>query len=161
MTLNCRPILLTLLLLAAIGTALGADAESDRAVHYPLTMARMQAFYGAYLKLIQAAVRDPKLDDALETDADEPAAKTIARLEAQPEIKKALAEAGLTPRQYVYTNLAYMGAAFGAAYQQTTHGKLDKAYDAANVDFYKAHKAALDAMAAKAQQQAQALFGGG
>ncbi|HET6806414.1 MAG TPA: hypothetical protein VFH59_13335 [Frateuria sp.] len=159
MSLNCRSILLTLLLLATAGTALGADAEGDRAVHYPLTMARVQAFYDAQLKLIEAAVRDPKLGDAVEMDASEPTAKTIARLEAQPAIKKALAEAGLTPQQYVYTSVAYMGAAFGVIYQQNAHGKLDKAYDADNVAFFKAHKATLEAMAKKVQQQAQALAG--
>lgn len=160
MSLHFRSILLMLLLLATTGTALGTDAQGDRAVHYPLTMARVQAFYDAQLNLIRAAVRNPKLGDAVETDASEPAAKTIARLEAQPEIKKALAKAGLTPQQYVYTSIAYMSAAFGVLYQQNAHGKLDKAYDADNVAFFKAHKATLDAMAAKAQQQAQALAGG-
>jgi hypothetical protein len=159
MSLNCRSILLMLVLLAVAGTAFGADAEGDRAVHYPLTMARMQAFYDAQLNLMRAAVRDPKLGDAIETDASEPTAKTIARLQAQPQIRKALADAGLTPRQYVYTTVAYMGAAFGLAYQQSAHGKLDKVYDPANVAFFKAHKQALEAMAAKAQQQAQALMG--
>jgi len=161
MSLNYRSIVLALVLLAAAGTASAADAEGDRAVHYPLTMARMQAFYDAQLNLIQAAERDPKLGDAVETDASEPAAKTIARLEAQPQIRKALADAGLTPRQYVYISVAYMGAAFGLVYQQNAHGKLDTVYDAANVAFFKAHKQALEAMAAKTQQQAQALAGGG
>lgn len=160
MPLNRRSILLTLLLLAAAGTALGTDAEGDRAVHYPLTMARVQAFYDAQLKLIEAAVHDPKLGDAVETDASEPTAKTIARLEAQPAIRKALAEAGLTPQQYVYTSVAYMSAAFGVLYQQNTHGKLDEAYDPANVAFFRAHKATLEAMATRVQQQAQALAGG-
>lgn len=159
MSLHCRSIVLTLLLLATAGTALGADAEGDRALHYPLTMGRVQAFYDAQLKLMQVAMHDPALGDAIETNASEPTAKTIARLEAQPAIKKALAEAGLTPRQYVYTSVAYMGAAFGVLYQQNAHGKPDKAYDADNVAFFKAHKAALDAMANKVQQQAQALAG--
>lgn len=161
MSLNYRSILLALMLLAVASTAPAADAEGDHAVHYPLTVARMQAFYDAQLNLIRAAVRDPKLGDAIETDASEPTAKTIARLEAQPQIRKALADAGLTPRQYVYTSVAYMGAAFGLVYQQNAHGKLDKVYDEANVAFFKAHKQALEAMAAKTQQQAQALAGGG
>src|SRR5690242_1634279 len=59
MSLNYRSILLALVLLAAAGTASAADAEGDRAVHYPLTMARMQAFYDVQLNLIQAAERDP------------------------------------------------------------------------------------------------------
>jgi hypothetical protein len=152
--------LLTLALLAGTGHA-AADVASDPATHYPLTMPRMQALYRAQLNLIKASTAHPELGDSLESDADEPATAAITRLQAHPEFTRALADAGLTAKEFVYINRSYMSGAFGVTYRQTMHGQLDKAYDAANVDFCQTHQKELDGLQDRFQQQIEALVGSG
>lgn len=146
-----RLVAFTLVLLGVTGAACAGSAD-DAATHYPLTMERIHAYVAAMGNLAKAEARDPKLADSLEklTDADTPTATVIAGYEASPAATQAIKAAGLTPQQFVYIGAAFLGATFGFAYQQQTHGKLDKVYDAANVEFYKAH-----------QKELEAIFGAG
>jgi len=57
-------------------------------------------------KLEQLQVTDPKDGSPLPLD------KAVARVSAVPEFKKALAAAGLAPREYVVFSLALIGASF-------------------------------------------------
>jgi hypothetical protein len=124
-------------------------------------MARMQAYVAAVGNLAKAAAHDSELADSLDnlSDADTPTATVIAGYEASPAAKQALKAAGLTPQQFVYIASAFSAAAFGLAYQQQTPEKLDKVYDAANVEFYKAHRKELEVMFGKGTKQMQAPSG--
>jgi hypothetical protein len=148
-----------LVLLGIAGGGVRAASGDDDDFHYPLTTARMQAYFNAMLNLGEAACKDSKLAVIIErqSDAKTPTATVIAGYEGSPTAKQAFKAAGLTTQEFVHIGDAYTAAAFGLAYQQQTHGKLDtKVYDAANVEFFKAHQKELEAMLAKGTKEREA-----
>lgn len=143
---------------ASAAPAAASDSAGDKAMHYPLTMVKVRAFYQAQLNIMKAASHDPKLVNSMSSDADATFEETVARYEKQPAIKKAIEQAGLTTVDYVSIINAYMGAAFGAAYEKMKpDGPLPKVYDRHNIDFFKAHEKELKAMQKKFKSQVQQL----
>ena len=154
-----RYLLASALVLLGIAGGDVRAASGDGDFHYPLTTARMQAYINAMLNLGDAACKDPKLAALLDrqSDANTPTATIIAGYENSPTAKQAFKAAGLTTQEFVHIGDAYMSAAFGLAYVQQTHGKLNTTvYDAANVEFFKAHQKELDAMLAKGTKEREA-----
>ncbi|HET6725159.1 MAG TPA: hypothetical protein VFH85_04055 [Gammaproteobacteria bacterium] len=148
---SCGLLCIVLAFAATVSAAPAAasDAAGDKALHYPLTMAKMHAFYEAQLNIMKAAFasKDPKLVDSMSMDADASFDETVAKFEKQPAIKKAIEQAGLTTAEYVSITDAYMGAAFGAAYvKMKPDAPLPKVYDRHNIDFFKTHEKDLKAM---------------
>lgn len=151
-------VLCVLAAVVAAAPALAADSGASQAVHYPLTMAKVRAYFTAQINMFKAvaASKDPKLADRMSIDGNMSFGQTVARYDAPP-FRQAIAKAGLTPRDYVSISYAYIGAAFGTAYEKMKHGQLDKAYDRRNVDFYKAHAQELTAMQKQFMAEAQKL----
>jgi hypothetical protein len=145
MTAKNHLLAFSLVLLGLAGVVRAADEDG---VHYPLTMARAEAYFNALLNLGKAAQKDSKLSDTIDkiSDASTPTTTIIAAYESSPSAKQAFKAAGLTTQQFVYIGNALLSCAFGTAYEQQTHGKLDKVYDAANVAFCKAHEKDIKAM---------------
>jgi hypothetical protein len=152
-----------LVLLGIAGGGVRAASGVADNFHYPLTTARMQAYFNAMLNLGDAACKDPNLAAIIDrqSDAKTPTATVIAGYENSPTAKQAFKAAGLTTQEFVHIGDAYTSAAFGLAYVQQTHGKLDtKVYDATNVEFFKAHQKELEAMLVKGTQQREAAGAG-
>ena len=148
-----RPLAFTLVLLLGIaGGGVRAASGDEDGFHTQLTMARMQAYFNALMNLGLAACKDPKLSATMDklSDASTPTPTIIAGYESSPAAKQAFKAAGLTTEQFVYIGNAYLSASFGLAAQQQLQGKplVDKnhVFDAANVEFVKAHGKELEAM---------------
>ncbi|HET7369290.1 MAG TPA: hypothetical protein VFK45_00450 [Gammaproteobacteria bacterium] len=117
-------------------------------------MAKMKAFYAASVKLQMAVVKHPELKERAQVNADDTFDQSVARFQ-EPRLKTALADAGLSPEEYVTILDASMGAMFGALYEKMNHGKLDKVYDRDNVEFWKAHEKEIKAIQRRYMQQPQ------
>ncbi|HET7674699.1 MAG TPA: hypothetical protein VFL54_04190 [Gammaproteobacteria bacterium] len=154
-----RGVGLGLVLLAFACTAQAADKAGEQAVHYPLTMQKMHAYFEAMLNMVMAtaASKDPKLADGLSVDADWTFDEDVAHFSKTP-FRQAIEKAHLTPAEYVKIQDAYMGGAFGAAYEKMKGSLDNKVYDRHNVDFVKQHQEDIKKMQAAMQKEAAKLM---
>lgn len=135
---------------AAAQTAHAAPSDPDMQAiaNYRLTEANLRKFYKAQENVGKAALKDPKLGDALENSMGDNSdiATMTAKYDHEPALKGALAAAGLTSREYVTFTLSYMQAAM--AYGMMTQGpenlrikKLPDGTSKENVEFVRTHQA--------------------
>ncbi|MGE0467561.1 MAG: hypothetical protein AB7P44_14110 [Steroidobacteraceae bacterium] len=81
---------------------------------------------------------------------DEESAESIsdvaARIDRSPAARSAIQSAGLTTREYVVFTFAMFQTGLAAWAMEQPGGKLPPGVSNANVDFYQAHRAKIDAM---------------
>lgn len=128
-----------------------SDPDMQAIANYRLTEANLRKFYKAQENVGKAAMKDPKLGDALENSMgdDSDIATMAAKYDHEPALKGALAAAGLTSREYVTITLSYMQAAM--AYGMMTQGpenlrlkKLPEGTSKENVEFIRTHQALIE-----------------
>jgi hypothetical protein len=123
----------------------GSLRAQGASVH--LTMDRMTRLYTAISNLGLAVASHPELEDAIDMDGNATEAQTVAKLSSNPAVVAALRSAGLTPREYVETTMAYMGASMAYGLSKTVKDyKIPASADAANVAFVRDHAADIAAM---------------
>ena len=153
-----------LLFLAAIcGPALAApsgDADLRELSRYTLTTADLQklaAVNANLAKLAKAHENDDEGDDDGSDTNNESLDQMAARLARNPEARKAIEAAGLTPRQYSVIMMALFQASFaqyaveqGADAAKVAH---DASVNPANIRFVKEHKAELQKLQEPAESE--------
>ncbi|HET7674897.1 MAG TPA: hypothetical protein VFL54_05185 [Gammaproteobacteria bacterium] len=127
---------------AAMSSAFAAD-QGEAAMHTPLTMENLRAFVAASANLQAVAAKHPELEDRISAGVDESFQQSVERFQ-EPHLKKALADAGLTPVEYATLDYALINAALGMIYKKSSGGELDKVYDRHNVEFLETHKKELE-----------------
>lgn len=128
---------------AAVAEA--TDEIADLTGEIPLTEARMARYYVALEKLAALQQQHKDLED-FAMDASENTAQFVARVEREPRIVAALAEAGMSPLEYTRTSEALVASLF--AYGMLEAGAIKELPPEANKDnvaFVKAHKAEIEA----------------
>ncbi|HUF66884.1 MAG TPA: hypothetical protein VMM17_12990 [Gemmatimonadaceae bacterium] len=134
---------------SAPGASVSASTAEPSAIeisNYELTMDRMRRWMTAARNLGTAAENDPTLEPP---DADEVSySQMIAWYEQNPTAREALRSAGITPRDFVLTTLAYMQAGMTyAVLGMSKEAKIPEGQSGRNVEFVRANQAELERLA--------------
>lgn len=153
--------LAALVLAPSTATAQRGDADMAALAAYRLSEAKLDQYVRAS-RAAYAAMRDPAVRAQLaaweaEEEADErdddgaSIAELVARLDRLPTVKKAIASAGLAPRDYVVLQLSLLQASIALAVLEMpgSDGKLPEGTPRANVDFARKHRATLERIGAE------------
>lgn len=143
---RCLAVLAMLLAVAPVSFA--GDAEEIG--NYVLTEAALAKYtqavknLGALSQAMKAACGNDDSDNAQSlTD-------TARKLDAVPGVKAAIQSAGLTTREYLVFSFSIFQNGM-AAWSMSQGGKLPPGTSMANVNFYRAHEAAMKALGEKAK----------
>ena len=123
-----------------------ADTENlgDITGEIALDKARLDRYFAALANLGALVKQDPSLD-GLEMGDSETTEQFVARIEAQPRIRAALAQAGMSAREYVRTSEALVASMYLVSMLETgTIKELPPEANKANVEFVKAHMAEIE-----------------
>ena len=149
---RCRAFALALvlpLLLTTIGAAQGQSDKDLKAISaYTFTMPKYRQLMKAMVNLGKAAERDPKLAATLETSGDQSLDQMAASYQRVAPARKAIADAGLTTREYAVAlgAMLQMGMSYGIMKEyKLTADSVSKAtgVSKANLEFYGTHEAEL------------------
>jgi hypothetical protein len=133
--------------LAAVPAAAQAGSQGDLAVisSYPLSMPRYRQYLAAMLNLVDAAKTSPAVGDVFENSGSLSLDEMVARFDKAPGVRRAVVAAGLTPRDFVLTQMALFQA--GMAYGMMKEYKLPADSVAktakvsrANLEFYRTNE---------------------
>ena len=127
------------------------DKDLKEISAYTWTMPKYQQLMTAMVNLGKAAQRDPKLTDSLEGSGNLTIDQAAARYGAVPPVKQALADAGMTPRQYAVAQGAWLQSAmsYGVMKQyKLTADSVSKTtgVSKANLEFFRTHEAEIERM---------------
>ncbi|HEU4628483.1 MAG TPA: hypothetical protein VFS08_02020 [Gemmatimonadaceae bacterium] len=151
---------LGLALLLAAGAArplIAQDADVAAIAAYRLTEAKLDQFTRSTRALMELA-KDPAVRAraaAMEAQDDGSDSKSIAdvvaQLESIPGYKKAVASSGMTTREYIVFQFAFMQAAMAQAMmeQYGAQAQLPAEISKENVEFVRTHKAQLEQLTAE------------
>ena len=135
-----------------------ADADLKAVSSYTLTMPRYKHLE-ATLNLANVAAKNPQLAESLEGRGNKSLAEQAKLLEGAPQVRGAIAAAGLTTRDFVLTQGAMLQA--GMAYALIKHAKLspDSAVkqagvSRANLEFFQKNEAELGRLAKEVEARA-------
>jgi hypothetical protein len=139
----------------------GADADKAEVEAYRLTTATLAKVEKAYTAFAEAAGANPALREKLEDldpmeileDEAPSLARSVALVESVPEYEKAVADAGLAPREFVVFGYALAGTMFAAAFGAPTEPEpgVPPAL-AENVRWYEANRDAVDRFQARMER---------
>lgn len=109
-----------------------------------LDQARLDRWFAAMASLGALAKQDPSLEE-VEMGDSETTDQFAARIEAEPRIRAALAEAGMSAREYARTSEAVVASMYVVTMLETgTIKELPPEANKANVEFVKAHMAEIE-----------------
>lgn len=133
-----------LLALAAVPAFSQADRDAQEISRYTLTEAGLAKYAAATQNLDKAGESSAAKCDE---DGESPASldKFVAKIDATPKAKSAIQSAGMSTREYVVFSMSLLQTGL-AAWGVEQGAKLPPNVSKANVDFYKAHKSALEKM---------------
>jgi len=122
-----------------------APVAASPAVHFTLTMGKVDAYIAAIRNLGALAEKNPALEDITAMNAsEENEEQYAARLRANPQVAAALAKAGSTPEDFARTGQALAGGMMAAgALESGALKKIPDGIDPQYVAFAQQNKAAL------------------
>ncbi len=157
-----RAVLLALALPCMLtSTALGqnsGDKDLKEISAYTWTMPKYKQLMTAMMNIGKAAQRDPKMGETLEGSGNLTIDQAAARYGAVPPVKQALADAGMTPREFAVAQGAWLQSAmsYGVMKQyKLTPDSVSKTtgVSKANLEFFRANEAEIDRMGKEMQAQ--------
>lgn len=138
------------------------DPDTKAYYGYQLTMPKYKKYVAAMVNLINASERAPAVDQALETSFNSSIDEAVAHLNRVPEARRGLTDAGLTARDFVLTQGAFVqaGVAYGMIKEQGVSP--DSALNImqvspANLDFFRKNKAEIERLTKEAEAKAPGL----
>lgn len=99
------------------------DSDLEKVRDFKLSMPRMQKWVQAVQNMVAVSKAHPELEGTYEADQNAPLDQQVAALEKHPQAKKAVKDAGLSPREFTMISYAYMQAAAAQSVQQMPAGK--------------------------------------
>lgn len=152
---RCRALALALALpslLTIPGAAQGPGDKDLKVISaYSFTMPKYRQLMNAMINLGKAAERDPKLAAALESSGNQSLDQMAASYERVAPARKAIADAGLTTREYAVALSAMLqvGMSYGLMKEyELTADSVSRAtgVSKANLEFYRTHETELTRM---------------
>lgn len=150
---SIKSMLVAALLVAAFAPAVTRaldDRDTQEIAAYQLTDAAFAKYSQATRGLGALAKSLPAVCD--DDDTEQSLTSIAAKMDAVPGIKAAIQAAGMTSREYLVFSVALLQAGLVASLQQPGAKPLP-GVNMANVGFFRAHKAAIDALGAVKQPQ--------
>lgn len=120
------------------------DRDSQEINRYVLTEATLAKYVRAVEMLRPLASQVASCED--EGEEANSIAALAARIDRNAAVKAAIQSAGLTTREYVVFSMAVFQAGMAAWALEQPGGTLPPGFQRKNVDFYNAHKAAIEAI---------------
>ena len=117
------------------------DADKREVSAYQLT----EAGLGKY-KQATRNLKGLKIDDCDDDSDARSLSEAVAKIDAVPGAKAAVQSAGMTTREYVVFTFSLMQNGLAAWALEQPGGKLPPGVSQANVDFFRAHQADMQAM---------------
>lgn len=158
------PVATLALLLAAPAASAQSQADVDlKAITaYSLTMPKYQQYLDATVNMANAVAQNPELAQRLDGYANGSLAEQGKLLEGLPQVRAAIAAAGLTTRDYLLTQGALLQA--GMAYAMAKDAKMPPdsvikkaGVSRANLEFYQKNEAEIGRLAKEAEARAPKL----
>ena len=157
-----RPLALALALPCLLAPAAAAQKPGDKDLKeisaYTFTLPKYKQLMTAMVNLGKAAQRDPKMAESLENSGSLTLDQMTARYGAVPPVKKAIVDAGLTPREFAVAQGAMIQA--GMSYGIMKQYKLSAdsvskttGVSKANLEFFRANEAEIERMGKEMQAQ--------
>ena len=138
------------------------DPDAKAYYSYQLTMPKYKKYVAAMINLVNASQRTPAVDQALETSFNSSIDEAVAHLNRVPEARRGITDAGLTPRDFVLTQGAFVqaGVAHGLVKEQGMSP--DSALNMmqvspANLDFFRKNKAEIERLTKEAEAKAPGI----
>ncbi len=159
---RCRAAALALVLPGLLSTAAAAQKSGGKDLQtisaYTLTMPKYTQMTTAMMNLGKAAQMDPSLAAALENSGNLSLDDMAARFDGVPPLKKAIGDAGLTPREFAVAQGAALqaGMAYGIMKQyKLSPDSVSKStgVSKANLEFIRVHEAEIERMGREMQAQ--------
>ncbi|HEU4564354.1 MAG TPA: hypothetical protein VFS05_06895 [Gemmatimonadaceae bacterium] len=152
---------------AAAGAPAASSGDSDLQdiTSFELTMSRVDKLYAA-IRNIGLATKDlpPEQREAVTMDAnDDSIDDYVKKLESQPVVRKAIRDAGLSPREFALTTMALVQAGMaGAVLEMRPNDNQDSLVremkaSMANIRFVREHKDELQAKQKAMQEEMKRL----
>lgn len=120
------------------------DRDTQEIQRYVLTEAGLAKYKAATNKL--AALPRTPASDCEETEDTSSITDAVAKADATPGVKAAIASAGMTTREYIVFGFSVFTNGMAAWGLSQPGGKLPPGINPANVDFYKKHAAEIEAL---------------
>jgi hypothetical protein len=132
---------------AGASSSAGEPSANDIS-NYKLDMDKMRKYAAAVKGFQSLGKQDSMALEAVAAKSNESTAQTIARIEGSPIAMRVLRDAGLSAKDYVWITAAWLQAAMTQGILETSkEAKLPEGQNPQNIEFIKAHKAELDAIA--------------
>ena len=144
------------LLPAAAGAQSSGDKDLKEISSYTWTMPKFKQLMTAMQNLGKAAQADPKMGEALEDSGNLTLDQAAARFNAVPPVKRALADAGMTPREFAVAQGAWLQSAMSYGVMKQYKLSADSVakttgVSKANLEFWRAHEAEIEKMGKEMQ----------
>jgi hypothetical protein len=146
------------LLTATAAAQKPGDKDLQAISAYTFTLPKYKQLMTAMINLGKAAQQNPSMADALEDSGNLSLDQMVARYSAVPAAKKAIVDAGLTPREYAVAQMAMIQA--GMSYGIMKQYKLSPdsvskttGVSKANLEFFRANEAEIERMGKEMQAQ--------
>jgi hypothetical protein len=162
-SLALRSAVLSLMLAAPFGiSTAGAqgngDKDSKAVSAYTLTMPKYKKLMQGMLNIGKAVQKDSALGSAIEDSGNKSLDQMTAAYNAKPQIRNAIAAAGLTSREFAVglMSLLQTGMSYGLMKQyKMSADSVHKAtgVSTANLEFYRANEAEIDRMTKQMEAQ--------
>ena len=99
------------------------DSNLEQVQDFKLSMPRMQKWAQANRNMMAVSKARPDLEGSFKLEQNASIDQQVAAMEKHAEVKKALKDAGLSPREYTMVTHAYMAAAAAQSVRQMPAGK--------------------------------------
>jgi hypothetical protein len=146
-------------LLTATAAAQKPGDKDLRAISaYTFTLPKYKQLMSAMLNLGKAAQRNPKMAEALEDSGNLTLDQMVARYSAVAPVKQAIADAGLTPREFAVAQgaMIHAGMSYGIMKQyKLSPDSVSKStgVSKANLEFFRTNEAEIERMGKEMQAQ--------
>jgi hypothetical protein len=138
------------------------DPDSKAYSSYTLTMPKFRKYVAASVNLANAGQRNPEVKKALQTVLDASLDEAVAHFNRVPEASRAVADAGLTPREFILIFGVSVGAKM-ANHMVTKEGMApaaaaeDAGVTQAQLDFYRKNEMEIVRLEKEAEAKAPSL----
>jgi hypothetical protein len=129
------------------------DRDTQEISRYVLTEAGLAKYSAATNNLSKLGKSVQSGCDDKDDESPSSLDKFVAKVDANPAAKAAIQSAGMTTREYMVFSMSLLQTGIAAWGLEQPGGKLPPSVSKANVDFYKAHKAAIEKLSAASKDK--------